>query len=637
VRSHGGLSELYDLAIHCSDKLRLRENRRFMKKIMSGNEAVARGAYEAGVRVAAAYPGTPSTEILETIAQEYQGIYAEWSPNEKVALEVAFGASLAGARAMACMKHVGVNVAADPFMTLSYVGVNGGLVLVTCDDPELYSSQNEQDNRHYARFAKVPMLEPSDSQEAKNFIKLAFEVSEKFDTPVMLRSVTRISHAKGIVELEEPALPPVTVELRKQTEKFTMLPSFARIRHKVIEERFLKLKEFAEEFPGNRMEINDPEIGIITSGISYQYSKEVFPDYSYLKFGMVWPLPKNLIGDFFKKVKRVYIVEELDPFLEDNIRAMGFRPKGGKDRFPIYGELNPLLVEKGLLGKKFKPPKPVFQESLPPRPPNLCAGCPHRGIFVVLRKLKVFTAGDIGCYALGAYPPLNVINSDLCMGSSIGTAHGMAKALGEAGKGKIVGVIGDSTFLHGGVHPLMNIGYNGSYVTIIILDNLTTGMTGAQEHPGTGLTIRGEKTHRVDFIELGRALGIENLRKVNPWDLETTEVVIREEIEKDSSSLIVSEGPCVHLRRAIKKYNQPLKMDSSRCVGCKTCVNLGCPAISYTPVKGKMTLTVDGKKRKGIARIESSLCPGCHLCYQVCKFGAIQTQEKEPIFGFEIN
>jgi indolepyruvate ferredoxin oxidoreductase alpha subunit len=607
-----------------------------MRKIMSGNEAMARGAFEAGVRVAAAYPGTPSTEILETIAREYKEIYAEWSPNEKVALEVCSGASMAGARTIACMKHVGVNVAADPFMTLSYVGVNGGFVLVTCDDPELYSSQNEQDNRHYAKFAKVPMFEPSDSQEAKDFIKLGYEVSEKFDTPVMVRSVTRISHAKGIVELQDPVVSPVPVEIKKDTAKYTMLPSFARIRHAFVEDRFLRLREFAEGFWGNRMEINDPTTGIISTGVSYQYAKEVFPNYSYLKLGMVWPLPKDLIGEFFRHVKKVYIVEELDPFLEENIRAMGFKPKGGKNLFPICGELNPFLIEKGMLGKKFRPPKPFYKEPLPPRPPNLCPGCSHRGIMHVLRKLKVFTAGDIGCYTLGAYPPLNVINSNICMGSSIGSAHGMAKALGEKGKGKVVGVIGDSTFLHAGVHPLMNVGYNKSNVTIIILDNRTTGMTGQQEHPATGYTIRGEKTHKVDFVELGRVLGIENPRKVNPWNLEETERVIKDELEKDEPSLIISEGPCTLLRRAFRKYNKPLQVDSTKCVGCKTCVNLGCPAISYQLVEGEMAMTADGKKRKGISHIDPSLCPGCHLCYQVCKFEAIRSQEERPIFGFEI-
>jgi indolepyruvate ferredoxin oxidoreductase alpha subunit len=606
-----------------------------MKKVLTGNEAIARGAFEAGVKVAAAYPGTPSTEILETIASEYKDIYAEWSPNEKVALEVAIGASFAGVRTMASMKHVGVNVAADPLMTLSYVGVNGGLVLVTCDDPELYSSQNEQDNRNYAKFAKVPMFEPSDSQEAKDLIKLAYEVSEKFDTPVMLRSVTRISHAKGIVELQDPIVPPIPIEIKKDTAKYTMLPSFARVRHVMIEERLLKLKEFAEQFPGNRMEINDPMIGIISAGISYQYAKEVFPNYSYLKLGMVWPLPKNLIGEFFKKVRKVYIVEELDPFLEENIRAMGFKPKGGKNLFPLCGELNPWIVEKSMSGKKLKRPKPVFKESLPPRPPNLCPGCPHRGVFTVLRKLKVFASGDIGCYTLGAYPPLNVINSNICMGSSIGGAHGMAKALGEKGKGKIVGIIGDSTFLHAGVHPLMDVAYNKSYATIILLDNRTTGMTGQQEHPATGHTLRGEKAHRIDFVELGRALGIENPRKLNPWNLEETENVIKEELEKDEPSLVISEGPCALLRRAIKKYNKPLSVDSTKCMGCKACVNLGCPAISYQLVEEKMAVTADGKKRKGISHIEESLCPGCHLCYQVCKFGAIQTQEEKPVFGFE--
>lgn len=605
-----------------------------MKKIMSGNEAIARGAYEAGVKVAAAYPGTPSTEILETIAGEYKDIYAEWSTNEKVALEVACGASMAGARAVACMKHVGVNIAADPLMTISYVGVNGGLVLVACDDPELYSSQNEQDSRHYARFAKIPMFEPADSQEAKEFFKLAFEISEQFDTPVMVRSVTRISHAKGIVELEDPIIPPIPIEIRKQTEKFTSLPSFSRIRHRVVEERLLRLKEFAGQYLGNRMEINDPSIGIITAGISYQYTKEVFPDYSYLKLGMVWPLPTNLIGEFFKKIKKVFIVEELDPFLEDNIKAMGFKPKGGKNRFPICGELNPLIVEKCLKGKRFKAPKSYFNEPLPPRPPNLCPGCPHRGILVALRKLKVHTIGDIGCYTLGAYPPLNQINSCLSMGASIGQTHGMAKALGQEGKGKVVGVIGDSTFLHTGVASLTNVGYNKSYATIIILDNHTTGMTGSQEHPGTGYTIRGERAHKVDFVELSRVLGIDNPRKVNPWDLEATEKVLREELEKEEPSLVVSEGPCMLLRRAFKELNRPLVIDSTKCTGCKACINLGCPALSYHLVQGEVATTAEGKRRKGISYIDPSLCPGCHLCYQVCKFRAIQSQQEKPIFGF---
>ena len=606
-----------------------------MKKVMTGNEAIARGAFEAGVTVAAAYPGTPSTEIMETIGREYKEIYAEWSPNEKVALEVAIGASLAGARAMSSMKHVGVTVAADPLMTLSYVGVNGGLVLVSCDDPELYSSQNEQDNRHYARFAKIPMFEPSDSQEAKDFMKLGFEVSEKFDTPVMLRGVTRISHSKGIVELKDPVTPPVALEVRKQTAKYTMLPAYARVKHGVVEERLLKLKEFAETFPGNRMELNDRDIGIITAGISYQYAKEVFPKYSYLKLGMVWPLPRNLIAEFFKKVKKVIVIEELDPFLEENIKVMGFKPKGGKNLFSLVGEYNPLIIEKGMLGKKFKPPEPVFKDPLPPRPPNLCPGCPHRGIFYMLKKLKLVATGDIGCYTLAAYPPLASLDTCICMGASIGQAHGMAKAMGDAGRGKFVGVIGDSTFLHGGIAPLMNIAYNKSYTTIILLDNRTTGMTGSQEHPGTGYTIRGEKTHKIDFVELAKVLGIENIREVNPWNLEEAEKTIREEIEKDSPSLIITKGPCILLKREFKKYNKPLVIDSTKCIGCKSCVNLGCPAISFQKVEGEMAVTKDGKKRKGISFIEPTLCPGCHLCYQVCKFEAIQSQEERPILGFD--
>jgi indolepyruvate ferredoxin oxidoreductase, alpha subunit len=606
-----------------------------MKKLMSGNEAIARGAYEAGVKVATAYPGTPSTEILETIGRQYQDIYAEWSPNEKVALEVALGASIAGARTMASMKHVGVNVAADPFMTLSYVGVNGGLVLVTCDDPELYSSQNEQDNRNYARFAKVPMLEPSDSQEAKDFVKLAFEISETYDTPVLLRSVTRISHAKGIVELGDRSVPPVSIEIRKQMEKFTMLPSNARVRHAVVEERLQKLKKFAEQFPGNRLEIRDPEVGIISAGISYQYAKEAFPNFSFLKLGMVWPLPRDLIAEFFGKVKKVYIVEELDPFLEDTIRAMGLKPEGGKDLFPLCGELNPLAVERGMAGQEFQPPPQVFKDPLPPRPPNLCAGCPHRGLFAVLRKLKVYTAGDIGCYTLGAYPPLSALHSNVCMGSSIGTAHGMAKALGDTGKGQVVAVIGDSTFLHAGVHPLMNLVYNKGSATVIVLDNGTTGMTGSQEHPGTGFTLRGKETHKVDLLELARVLGIENPRKVNPWNLEEIGKVVQEELDKDGPSLIVSQGPCMLLRRAIKQWNRPPRINDQKCVGCKSCVQLGCPAISFQRVEGDRGFTKDGKKRKGISSIDASACPGCHLCYQVCKFQAIERQDEREIFGFE--
>jgi indolepyruvate ferredoxin oxidoreductase alpha subunit len=607
-----------------------------MKKLLTGNEAIARGAYEAGVMFAAAYPGTPSSEILDTIAREYKEIYAEWSPNEKVALEAAMGACFVGARALVCMKHVGVNVAADPLLTLSYTGVKGGLVLLTADDPELYSSQNEQDNRHYARFAKIPMLEPCDSQEAKEFIKRGFAMSEQFDTPVMVRSVTRISHSKTIVELEKRKEGPVPIEIKKDPSKYVMLPVYGRQRHKVVEERYLKLKEFVETFPENRMEINDKRVGIVTSGISYQYAKEVFPNYSYLKLGICWPLPDNLIALFFQQVREVYVVEELDPFLEENIKAMGHAVSKGKDFFPIRGELTPLLVEKGILADRFQPPKPVFTEELPPRPPNLCPGCPHRGLFHVLKKKKLFVTGDIGCYTLAALPPLNTLDTCVCMGASIGHAHGISKVVSKDDKKKVVGVIGDSTFLHGGVTPLMDIGYNKGTSTIIILDNNATAMTGFQEHPATGFTIRGEPTHKVDFLELGKVLGIKNRKKVNPWNIEETEKVIAEETEKEEPSLIVSQGPCVMLREAIKEYHQPFSVDADKCRGCRTCINLGCPAISWQAVSGKMAITAEGKKRKGISVIEKTLCPGCGLCYQVCKFEAIIPPEGEVTYGFEL-
>ena len=601
---------------------------------MTGNEAIARGAYEAGVVFAAAYPGTPSSEILENIAKEYGEIYAEWSPNEKVALEAAMGASFAGGRAIVCMKHVGVNVAADPLLTLAYTGVKGGLVLLTADDPELYSSQNEQDNRHYARFAKIPMFEPSDGQEAKDFVKLGFELSEKFDTPVMVRSVTRVSHAKTIVNLEERAEGPIPIEVKPEPQKYTMLPVYARIQHTAVEERFLKLLDYVETFPGNRIEIGDKRMGIITAGISYQYATEVFPDASYLKLGICWPLPQNLIRRFFEQVEEVYVVEELDPFLEENIKSMGLPVKGGKEVLPIKGELNPHLVDKGM-SKDFKQPDIFFEGILPSRPPNMCAGCPHRGVFYVLKNKKIFVAGDIGCYTLAALPPLTALHTCVCMGAGIGHAHGMSKVVGPEDRKKIVGVIGDSTFLHSGVTSLMNIAYNKGTATIIILDNYATAMTGFQEHPATGFTIRGEPTHKVDFMELGKVLGIKNIRKMNPWNLDEVEKVIMEETEKDESSLIISEGPCVMLRQVIKEYHAPYEVDLDKCNGCKICLGLGCPAISWNPVSGEMAITAEGKKRKGVAKIDPTLCPGCGVCYQVCKPMAIQPTEAGTPIGFE--
>jgi len=606
-----------------------------MKKVLTGNEAIARGAYEGGVRFAAAYPGTPSSEILDTIGGEYEEIYAEWSPNEKVALEATIGACLAGARAIVCMKHVGVNVAADPLMTLSYTGVRGGLVLVTADDPELYSSQNEQDNRNYAKFAKIPMLEPSDGQEAKDFVKLGFNLSEQFDTPVMLRSVTRISHSKTVVTLEDRRQGPVSIEIRKDPPKMVMLPVYGRQRHKIVEERLLKLKQHAGSFPENRIELNDRRVGIITAGISYQYAKEVFPDYSYLKLGMVWPLSQALIREFYEQVEDVYVVEELDPFLEENLRIMGFTVKGGKEVFPLCGELNPLIVEKGMRGSAFQEPPVFYSETLPPRPPNMCAGCPHRGIFHILRKKKFFVAGDIGCYTLAALPPLTALDSCVCMGASVAQAHGISKVVSKEERKKVVAVIGDSTFIHGGITPLVDVAYNKGNTTIIILDNHTTAMTGFQEHPATGYTIRREPTVRLDFVGLARSMGIKNIRITNPWDLEGIDRIITEETAKDEASLIINQGPCVMLRREIKQYHQPYAIDQDKCTGCKMCLSLGCPAISWNPVEGEMATSADGKKRKGFSSIEKPLCPGCGLCIQVCKFGAIHATGGEVVYGFQ--
>jgi len=433
-------------------------------------------------RLSQPIPGTPSTEILENIAK-YEGVYAEWSPNEKVALDVAAGASFGGARVLVAMKHVGINVAADPLFTLSYTGVKGGLVIITADDPELHSSQNEQDNRNYAKFAKIPMLEPSDSQEAKEFVKIAFEISEKYDTPVFLRTTTRISHSKSIVELHEPKRSPIPLELVKNPAKLVMLPANARRRHPIVEERLGQLKAFADEFSENKVEINNANFGIITSGVSYQYAKEVFPDYSYLKLGLIYPLPEKLIKEFASKVERLYVVEELDPYIEEQIKAMGIKI-AGKDIFPICGEFNPSIVENAISPSSKQHIKEDVSLKLPPRPPNMCPGCGYRGIFYVFNKLKLFVAGDIGCYTLGFLPPLSAIDTCVSMGGSIGHAMGLDKALGDEAIGKVIAVIGDSTFLHSGITSLLDIVYNRGSSTVVILDNQTTAMTGRQEHPG---------------------------------------------------------------------------------------------------------------------------------------------------------
>jgi indolepyruvate ferredoxin oxidoreductase alpha subunit len=582
---------------------------------MSGNEALARGVYEAGVRFAAAYPGTPSTEIMEEFAK-YTGVYAEWSPNEKVALEVAIGAALAGEKAMAVMKHVGVNVAADPLFTVSYTGTNGALVIITADDPSLHSSQNEQDNRNYAKFAKIPMLEPADPQEAKEFIKLAFSISEKFDTPVFLRSTTRVSHSKAVVSIEEPLPYQDKTGITYNTAKYVMVPANARLRRVEVEKRMQNLKAFAESFSENKMEINNPDVGIITAGMPYNYAKDVFPDYSYLKLGMVYPLPEKLIRDFAARVKKIYVVEELDPFLEEQIKAMGIDVIG-KEIFPYTNEFDPGIIQNAINKEDKVPSTPV--KSIPPRPPNLCPGCPHRGLFYTLNKLKVFVTGDIGCYTLSYMKPLEGLHSTICMGASIGMAHGMSKALKEKGKGKVIGVIGDSTFIHSGITPLLNMAYNKSNAVIIICDNSTTAMTGMQEHPATGYTLLGEKTKQLDLKVLISALGIENIRVVDPYDLKITRTVIKEELAKDGPSVVISQRPCVLFKRSKSKAHKPLQIDPDKCNGCKVCLGLGCPPISWKNMEKK-----EGSKREGISIIDENICNGCGLCLQVCKFGAIK-------------
>ncbi len=569
------------------------------RTILSGNEAIARGAYEAGVQVAAAYPGTPSTEILENLTT-YEDIRSQWSPNEKVALEVAIGANLAGVRALAAMKHVGVNVAADPLMTLSYVGVRGGLVLISAGDPGMHSSQNEQDNRFYARLAKIPMLEPSDSQEAKDFVRIAFDLSLEFDTPVMIRMTTRVCHGKSIVELGEP----LSVEgmgYEKDARKTVMVPGHARLRHVFVEKRRKKLESFAETFSENRIEMNDPKIGIIAGGPVYHYAKDAFPQASFLKLGLIYPIPKQRIRDFAQSVKKCYVVEELEPFLEDQIKALGIEVIG-KDALPRTGEFSPEIIRAGISGEK------IVREpaaSLPARPPVLCAGCGHRGLFYVLKKLKLTVTGDIGCYTLSALPPLSAMDTCICMGASIGTAIGMEKALGAEHSKKTVAVIGDSTFVHSGITGLVDAVYNRSNVTVIILDNRTTAMTGHQDHPGTGKTLSGDPTVELDFEKLAQAVGVKHIQVVDPYDLKETERVVREETEREAPSVIIARHACVLLTR---ERHPALRIDPEKCVQCEICLRLGCPAIS---------------KEADQIRITPELCTGCGMCAEVCPKEAI--------------
>ncbi len=576
------------------------------KTLMSGNEAIARGAYESGVKVGAAYPGTPSTEILQNIAN-YEEIYAQWSSNEKVALEVGIGASLGGARTMVAMKHVGVNVAADPLMTLSYTGVNGGLVLVSADDPGMHSSQNEQDNRNYAKFAKIPMLEPSDSQEAKEYVGHALEISEQFDLPVMLRVTTRISHALTQVELEEPGEFEVK-DYKKDKEKNVMIPAYGRVRHEILEEKNKELKEYSESCSLNYIEWNDRDIGVITSGICYQYVKEALPEVSCLKLGMSNPFPRELVREFASGVKKLYVVEELDPFFEEKIKAMGIDIQG-KELFPLNGEISSAMIQEKIKGKvEYEAIELVDYNAkeIPPRPPVMCPGCSHRGVFYTLNKLKLIVTGDIGCYTLGCLPPLEAIDSCVCMGASIGNSLGMEKANPDL-KGKIVAVIGDSTYFHSGLTGTLDIAYNLGSSTVIILDNRTTAMTGHQDHPGTGKTLKGEETKTANLESVVKALGIDRVKVADPLDLKTTREVIKEEVNSDEASVIIFRKPCALLE---KRKGEPFKIDEDKCIYCKACLKLGCPALMNFVLEEKV-------------KVEKTMCTGCTLCMQVCKQSAI--------------
>ena len=572
------------------------------KKLLIGNEAVARGLYEAGLRVASSYPGTPSTEITECIAK-YDDVYSEWAPNEKVAMEVAAGAAIAGARSFCAMKHVGLNVAADPLFTASYTGINAGMVIAVADDPGMHSSQNEQDSRHYAKAAKVMMLEPSDSEECLQYAKLAFDLSEQFDTPVILRLTTRVAHSRSLVhvsERDEKALK----EYKKDPMKYVMMPGMAIKKHVVVEQRILDQVSWAETAEINTVEYNSTEIGVITSGISYQYAKEALgANASYLKLGCVYPLPVQKIKDFAAKCKKVYVLEELDPFIEEHCKQNGIEVIG-KEAFTLQGEYSQSLIAKVILGKE-----DAFLATdldIPARPPVLCAGCPHRGLYYALKKLNVTVSGDIGCYTLGALAPLGMMDTCICMGASVSALHGRNKADEQNAK-KSVAVIGDSTFMNSGVTGLINIAYNQSNSTVIILDNSITGMTGHQDNPTTGKTIKGDPTTAVSLEMLAKAVGIDRVRVIDPYNLAECEQVIREEVEADAPSVIISRRPCALLKYV--KHNPPMKVNAEKCVGCKMCMKIGCPAISM-------------KEKKSV--IDFTQCVGCAVCSQLCKFGAIE-------------
>ncbi len=589
------------------------------KKLMTGDEAIARGAWEAGLHVAAAYPGTPSTEILENMAH-YPEIKSQWSPNEKVAFEVAAGASIGGARSLAAMKHVGVNVAADPLMTFAYTGVNGGFILVSADDPGMHSSQNEQDNRQYARFAKIPMLEPSGSQECKDFTRAALDLSEEFDSPVLLRITTRIAHAKGAVALCPREEKPLRNAEKIDRRKFVMLPSFARDRRVVMADRERRLREFAETTPLNAVEAGDPEIGVITSGVSYPYVKEVLPGASILKLGLTWPLPERKIRSFAASVKRLFVVEELDAFLEEQIRAMGIIVEG-KAFFPEMGEFTPEIVRESFVkaGVCAAPEKrtPAEVGEMTPRPPAMCPGCPHLGVYLAMGKIKgVTVAGDIGCYTLGAIPPVSIMDTCICMGASISAGIGIAKARGT-GK-NILSIIGDSTFMHSGITSLLDAVYNRSTITVIISDNSITAMTGGQQHPATGYTLMGQPTTAVDLEALCRSLGVEHVYRVDPTRHKEFLEVLKREAEADHLSVIITGVPCVLYPKKVSRPKYRVVPDV--CIGCGQCRKSACPAL-YPSAE---------KTAKGFAKTEINrdLCTGCSLCASVCPVKAIQTVEK---------
>jgi len=576
------------------------------KKLLSGNQAIARGAYEAGVIFASAYPGTPSTEILENI-RFYKEIYSEWSSNEKTALEAGIGASFAGARTLVTMKHVGLNVAADPLMTLTYTGVKGGLVIVVADDPAMHSSQNEQDTRHFGRFGKLPVLEPSDSDEARKMTKLAFEISEQFDTPVILRTTTRVSHGESLVTLEERKQSPVSLSFDKNNQKFVMIPAYAKKRHTFVEERFNKLKAYAETLSFNSAEYKDTEIGIVTSGIAYEYCKEVFPNASFLKLGMSWPLPESKIKEFSQKVKKLFVIEELDRFFEENLKIMGLNPLSKPDPM-IEGELDPDKIVEIITGKKITV---EIDTTVPPRPPVMCAGCPHRPVFWITNKLKLIVDGDIGCYTLGTLPPLDALHTTICMGASIGMMHGMKKVLPPEEAKKVVSVIGDSTFFHTGINNLIATYYNKGTGTILILDNRITAMTGGQNNPGTGKTLSGEKANEINIESLCRGIGIKDVKVIENYDLKAIEEALKDSLAKeDELSVIITTRPCV----LIVPPDKPYRVDQDKCKACGACLKTGCPALI--------------KQENGKVRIDSLSCNGCGLCFQVCPFQAISKEEK---------